>query len=180
MLWISVDVPMERIPFTNWLLMAATVVGSIYYWAPKPHAADVNVERHLDPVLFQKLDDPKLTSQERDAIERQIERELKKVYAKVAAPPGSLNPDRFAPSQLITYLFVHGGVLHLLANLLFLFCFGNAVNAKLGHLPFLGLYFGCGAFAGLAWLLLGSGVPVIGASGATPGGSHPTGSSSPT
>jgi membrane associated rhomboid family serine protease len=87
----------------------------------------------------------------------------------VAAPPGSLNPHRFAPHQLVTYLFVHGGVLHLLGNLLFLFCFGNAVNAKLGHLPFLALYFGCGAFAGLAWLLLGSGVPVIGASGAIMG-----------
>ena len=71
--------------------------------------------------------------------------------------------DRFFASQRVM------GVLHLLGNLLFLFTFGNAVNAKLGHLPFLALYFGSGAFAGLAWLLLGSRVPVLGASGAIMG-----------
>src|SRR4051812_40644382 len=104
MLWISVDVPMERIPFTNWLLMAATVVGSIYYWAPKPHAAHFDIEKQIDPALIQKLEDPKLTPEQREAIERQMERELKKAYAEVAAPPGSLNPHRFAPYQLVTYL----------------------------------------------------------------------------
>jgi membrane associated rhomboid family serine protease len=169
MLWISVDVPMERIPFTNWLLMAATVVGSIYYWAPKPHAADFNVERHIDPALIEKLQDPKLTPKQREAVERQIDRQLQKAEDEDAALPGALNPRRFAPSQLVTHLFVHGDIVHLLANMLFLFCFGNAVNAKLGHLTFLALYFACGAFAGLAWLLLGSGVPVIGASGAISG-----------
>ena len=54
MLWLSVDVPMERIPFTNWLLMAATVVGIIYYWARHPAPDEVDFEKRLDPALIQK------------------------------------------------------------------------------------------------------------------------------
>src|SRR5262249_49516641 len=56
-----------------------------------------------------------------------------------------------------------------LGNMIFLFVFGNAVNAKLGHFWFLGAYFLLGAFAGLGWLLLGKGLPMIGASGAIMG-----------
>src|SRR5207237_972692 len=58
-------------------------------------------------------------------------------------------PSGFQPWQLVTYLFVHADFWHLFGNMLFLFCFGNAVNAKLGHLPFLGLYLLCGVLAGV-------------------------------
>ena len=53
--------------------------------------------------------------------------------------------------------------------MIFLFCFGNAVNAKLGQGLFLAAYFLLGALDGVAWLLLGNGMPVVGASGAIMG-----------
>ena len=57
---------------------------------------------------------------------------------------------RFA--QLLTHVLVHADLWHLLGNMWFLFCFGNAVNAKLGHAVYLTLYFCLGAVAGLAWV----------------------------
>src|SRR5213080_2695033 len=113
MLWLSVDVPMERVPFTNLLLMAATIAGSIYYWT-RPAGAEVNFEPRLDPILLQKSQDPKLTPKQREAAQQQLDREVQKVIQMAdeeSAPAGSLNPRRFAPSQLVTHLFVHGDVL---------------------------------------------------------------------
>jgi membrane associated rhomboid family serine protease len=83
----------------------------------------------------------------------------------------ALHPDweHFHFYQLITYQFVHADFWHLLGNMLFLFCFGNAVNAKLGHALFLGLYLLLGAFAGLAYAVVSKDVPLIGASGAISG-----------
>jgi membrane associated rhomboid family serine protease len=69
---------------------------------------------------------------------------------------------------LITSMFIHGGFLHILVNLVFLWIFGDNVEDALGHLTFLLYYLAAGIFAGLAnaFLLADSTVPGIGASGA--------------
>lgn len=72
----------------------------------------------------------------------------------------------FAPHQLVTSLFQHAGLLHLLGNMIFLFVFGNAINAKLGHAAFLASYFGIGVLEGLVWLAFGGGDACLGASAA--------------
>lgn len=69
--------------------------------------------------------------------------------------------------QPITYMFVHGGVLHILLNLMGLFFFGPEIERALGSGKFLALYLACGILGGLGWLLLAGGREVcIGASGA--------------
>jgi membrane associated rhomboid family serine protease len=68
----------------------------------------------------------------------------------------------FAVYQLVTCLFQHAGLVHLFGNMVFLFVFGNAINAKLGHLGFLAAYLGLG-------LLLGAGEACLGASAAIMG-----------
>jgi membrane associated rhomboid family serine protease len=75
----------------------------------------------------------------------------------------------FALHQLVTALFQHAGLVHLFGNMLFLFVFGNAINAKMGHLPYLGAYLGIGIAVNLAWLAIGAGPAVVGASGAIMG-----------
>ncbi len=68
-------------------------------------------------------------------------------------------------------MFLHGGWLHLLGNMLFLFVFGRSIEDRFGHLKFLAIYF-VGGFAGaLLHIVLnaGSTVPTIGASGAIAG-----------
>jgi len=72
--------------------------------------------------------------------------------------------------QLLTYQFMHVGLLHLLGNCLAIYFLGPAIEETLGWKSFLGLYFSCGAIGGLfqwlAGLLLGGGfaAPTVGAS----------------
>lgn len=67
----------------------------------------------------------------------------------------------------LTYAFLHGGWLHLLSNMLFLYIFGNNVNDKMGHLGYLGFYLSGAVVSGIAYVLWqGSNTPVLGASGA--------------
>jgi membrane associated rhomboid family serine protease len=68
-------------------------------------------------------------------------------------------------------MFLHGGWLHLLGNLLFLFVFGRSIEDRFGHLKFLLIYFLGGLGGALLHILLNadSRVPSIGASGAIAG-----------
>lgn len=83
--------------------------------------------------------------------------------------PVVLPPDRAdIVSTLFTCMFLHGGWLHILGNLWFLWVFGDNLEARLGHVPFLVLYLTGGLIASLVhWLSTpNSPIPVIGASGA--------------
>lgn len=71
-------------------------------------------------------------------------------------------------ATLVTSQFLHGGWLHLLGNLLFLWIFANNIEDDLGRLAFLAFYLGGGAVAALAQVASdpASTIPMIGASGA--------------
>ena len=81
---------------------------------------------------------------------------------------GAFMPERFT---LITYMFLHGGWLHLIGNMLFLWVFGDNVEDAMGHLRFIMFFLMCGIFAAVvhAWMLPESELPLIGASGAVAG-----------
>jgi hypothetical protein len=82
----------------------------------------------------------------------------------------NLNLPGFVITTLVS-MFLHGGWLHLLGNMLFLFVFGRSVEDRFGHLQFLFLYLLSG-FAGAALHVIlnaGSRLPTIGASGAIAG-----------
>ncbi|MGE0846841.1 MAG: rhomboid family intramembrane serine protease [Flavobacteriaceae bacterium] len=72
---------------------------------------------------------------------------------------------------LVTYQFLHGGWMHLIANMLFLWVFGDNVEDAMGHVRFLLFYLLCGVAAGLAHSMMqpDSTAPLIGASGAVAG-----------
>lgn len=82
-----------------------------------------------------------------------------------------LVPVRIAPGPLLSHMFLHGDLLHLLGNLYFLWVFGDNVEDRLGRPAFLLLFL----LSGLAAALLHCGltddphVPVVGASGAISG-----------
>jgi membrane associated rhomboid family serine protease len=75
------------------------------------------------------------------------------------------------PLTLITYTFIHGGWLHLGANMAFLWVFADNVEDAFGHFGFLILYFVCGIVAAGAHVLANpdSTAPLVGASGAVSG-----------
>jgi len=72
---------------------------------------------------------------------------------------------------LLTSMFLHGGVLHLLGNMWFLWVFGDNIEDYFGHLKYLFFYLLCGLGAGLVHTVanLSSIVPTVGASGAISG-----------
>ena len=82
---------------------------------------------------------------------------------------GTLGPPALA--TLFTSMFLHGGILHLLGNMLFLIIFGNNIEDALGRAKYLGFYLVCGVAAALTQVMAspGSNVPVLGASGAIAG-----------
>jgi membrane associated rhomboid family serine protease len=75
------------------------------------------------------------------------------------------------PSTFVTSMFLHGGVMHLLGNMLFLWIFGDNLEDEMGHLGFLAFYLAGGiAAAGLQVMAdPRSTVPMVGASGAIAG-----------
>jgi membrane associated rhomboid family serine protease len=74
-------------------------------------------------------------------------------------------------ATLLTSMFLHGGLLHIGSNMVYLWVFGDNVEDDFGHLSYAIFYTVCGLFAGLAhvFMNLGSTVPSIGASGAIAG-----------
>ncbi len=69
---------------------------------------------------------------------------------------------------LVTHLFVHGGWLHVIGNMLYLWIFGDNVEDRMGSGPYLVFYILCGIVAAVGQGLLSPG-PMVGASGAIAG-----------
>lgn len=85
-----------------------------------------------------------------------------------------LNPEiAVIPPELtlITSMFLHGGWMHIIGNMLFLWVFGDNVEDSMGHGRFLFFYLLCGVAAALAHVFTNaeSAIPTIGASGAVSG-----------
>ncbi|HVG55789.1 MAG TPA: rhomboid family intramembrane serine protease [Vicinamibacterales bacterium] len=82
-----------------------------------------------------------------------------------------LVPAAFSWVAVLTSMFVHGGLLHVGGNMLFLWIFGDNVEDRMGHGRFVVFYLLCGAAAALAQTATSpeSVVPMVGASGAVAG-----------
>ena len=92
-------------------------------------------------------------------------------------PARLLNPGAFgytlleASITLVTSLFIHGGIVHLFGNMIYLWVFGGLVEDVLGHLRYLLFFIVCGAVGSLAHTVVfsHSPIPSIGASGSIAG-----------
>jgi membrane associated rhomboid family serine protease len=85
-----------------------------------------------------------------------------------------LPPDLYAVppvATVFTSMFLHGGLLHLAGNMLYLWIFGDNVEDSMGHGRYALFYLACGVVAAMAQALTNPGaeVPMIGASGAISG-----------
>jgi membrane associated rhomboid family serine protease len=104
----------------------------------------------------------------------------RRVVAALGAIPAVLLTDARLPvdlewipryASLFTYMFLHGGWLHLLGNMLYLWIYGDNVEDSMGHSRYLLFYCLCGIAAIYAQALSDphSAYPIIGASGAISG-----------
>jgi rhomboid family protein len=94
--------------------------------------------------------------------------------APIVTEPGTVEMQLMPLAEgatLITYMFFHADIFHLVGNMLFLWVFGDNVEDAMGHVRFLCFYLACGVFAALfhSWMLPDSTLPLIGASGAVAG-----------
>jgi membrane associated rhomboid family serine protease len=139
----------RRLTLVNLILIAANVAVFIY---------EASLGRDLGSFIYQYAMIPaRLTS----AFEGG--RELTRIPYDTGAAP--------ALETIVTSMFLHGGILHLAGNMLYLFIFGAAVEEAMGHVRFLLFYLVAGIAAALAMAAFTphSTVPVIGASGAIAG-----------
>jgi len=95
---------------------------------------------------------------------------INQFYFDYAMIPARISEGENYPS-IITSMFLHGGFMHILGNMVFLWIFGDNVEDKMGHIPFLIFYVVCGIAAAYAQYIVdvSSQIPVVGASGAIAG-----------
>ena len=132
--------PVRGIPIVNRLLLAVNLVAWIYvvYLTRQPGA----LEAFFDRYAFDWLE----------------------FTRRIAA--GDLGLDTFAP--LVTHMFLHGGWLHVIGNVLYLWIFGDNVEDRFGSAQFLIFYLLCGIVAAIGQGLIAP-APMVGASGAIAG-----------
>ncbi|MEN6578655.1 MAG: rhomboid family intramembrane serine protease [Phycisphaerales bacterium] len=154
----NVDVPQDRWPVVNWIIIVVLIgVFTLQVRDAVEARTDLNFvhdppRRSHDPAHRQEL--PADPHQQRD-------RELPGITERLLLRDWDLTGP-------FGHMWIHGGILHLAGNLLFLWIFGNALCAKLGNVRYLFLYVLCGVAAGVVHLWFTS-RPALGASGAING-----------
>ncbi|HKW85927.1 MAG TPA: rhomboid family intramembrane serine protease [Nitrospiraceae bacterium] len=91
------------------------------------------------------------------------------VFGQVPIPPEIASLPVL--TTLFTSMFLHGGWMHLIGNMLYLWIFGNNIEDVMGHIRFVVFYLTCGVLAAFSHALTDptSTVPMVGASGAISG-----------
>ncbi|MDH5546688.1 MAG: rhomboid family intramembrane serine protease [Gammaproteobacteria bacterium] len=106
--------------------------------------------------------------------------EMQKAIYMLGAVPATIFENKLLPPELqivpswatmVTSMFMHGGWMHLIGNMLYLWIYGNNVEDCMGHVRFVVFYILCGLGAFLAHALTNtaSEIPMVGASGAISG-----------
>ena len=155
-------------PFVTYVLIAANVIVFVLFQGLGPN----------EKFTFGLSTVPReiVTGQDQVTPDRQVE---EPITGQTVSVPGLQATPVSVYVTLLTSMFMHGGIAHLLGNLLFLWIFGDNVEDTLGHGRYLLFYLVCGLFASLAHVfttivLYGSGseqamMPSLGASGAISG-----------
>ena len=142
MIPISDDNPARLTPLVTWLIIVLCVAA--YVW-------ERSLGRDMDAAIAVL-----------GFVPAELGRSVTASSGFVSLPPGA---------TIFSSMFLHGGILHLAGNMLYLWIFGNNVEDAMGHLRFIVFYLVCGVAAALALTLIdpASRVPMIGASGAISG-----------
>ena len=161
--------PTRRTPIITFLLIAASIAAYVL-WQQEPQrdARDdllFNLEQAAIPC--EVVEGRPLHLQELEATYGTEGGDVEACnVGRDDAPRGF--PDKNVYLALVTSMFLHGGLMHLAGNMLYLWIFGNNIEDHLGHVRYLLFYLvgGLAASATHVALVPDSTVPVIGASGA--------------
>lgn len=159
------NIPSRSAPFVNYLMIALCAAVFLMQLADQADQRDDMVEK-LGMIPF-RVAHPGETVIIREPVLEQTPLGMRKRVVE-----HELAPLPFPPAlTLLTCVFLHGGWMHFIGNMWFLFIFGDNVEDRLGHLGYLLFYLGCGVAASAVHLISdrNSMVPTIGASGAIAG-----------
>ncbi|MFF8673008.1 rhomboid family intramembrane serine protease [Streptomyces sp. NPDC015242] len=165
--------PVRRTPWVTYALLAANVV--VFLLTPGM-AGSLTGESSLAQLCHLQAFLDHWAAVPRELIHHQMPRLVP--TGEVGVGPqgpgcvvGPASYDKSPELSVLTAMFLHGGWMHLLGNMLFLWIFGNNIEDRMGHLRFLLFYAVCGIAAAYGFALLdtGSAAPLIGASGAIAG-----------
>jgi membrane associated rhomboid family serine protease len=161
--------PVRRVPVVTYALLLINIF--VYFFGPNLDPSGVSPDAPLvcrqDAWIQHYAAIPKELTQNRPLPASPVRiTDGSHVYV---CPPAHFS--KSPPVSALTSMFLHGGLLHLLGNMLFLFIFGNNVEDRFGRLRFLGFYLLCGYTAayGYAFTNPDSTAPLVGASGAIAG-----------
>ena len=158
------NIPSRTVPFVNYAMMAMCSLVFIMQLR-EGGVGNGLVERYgMIPQRVLHPDRPiEVTVRQAVQTRRGLEvREAGRLLAGPAVPPWL---------TLLTCIFLHGGWMHFIGNMWFLYIFGDNVEDRFGHMGYGLFYMGSGAAASAAHLAtnLSSSIPTIGASGAIAG-----------
>ena len=151
--------PVGFTPWVNYALLAANVAVFVLITLPlSTQAADPT-----DPALAEYVRE--VLKQSPSALAGQLS-----AYDVFVFEHG-FKPGAPEITDLFSSLFLHGGLMHLLGNMLFLWIYGDNCEHRLGRLAYLGVYLATGVVATLAFAMFAgdSMLPLVGASGAISG-----------
>lgn len=158
------DIPSRTTPVINYLVIGLCALAFLAQQASSDQSEGIISGFAMVPL---RLTDPDAAPvmQHRVAVQTPRGVEIQEIRQEIGPPAVP------AWATLITCMFLHGGWMHFLGNMWFLYIFGDNVEDRLGHFGYALLYIGTGVLAGLAHLLSdpGSPVPTLGASGAIAG-----------
>lgn len=143
MIPISDDNPVYHTPFVTWFLIVACVAAYVWEFS----LGDKGMDAALAALGFTP----------------------NTLFGSTPALSAAIGVPAFA--TIFTAMFLHGGLLHLGGNMLYLWIFGNNIEEAMGHVKFTLFYFASGIAAALAMAFVdaSSEIPMVGASGAISG-----------
>ena len=159
------NVPSNRTPFVNYAMIALCTLVFVAQLNEDPREGSL-VERY--GMIPARVLDPDREIVQTYVVERPVSRTTVRRFEESRPLAPSSVP---AWLTVLTCIFLHGGWMHFLGNMWFLYIFGDNVEDRFGHVGYTLFYLATGAAASLTHLVSGpeSTIPTIGASGAIAG-----------
>jgi rhomboid family protein len=165
--------PLRRVPWVTYLLIAANIV--VFLLTPASRTTGVETQSAAQLCQDEAFYDRYAAIPHEMVTNKPLPSVATGQVVTTPAGQGCLTqppPYQKLPFLSVLYsMFLHGGWLHLLGNMLFLLIFGNNVEDRFGHLGYAFFYVLCGYVAAYGFALVNNGQsePLIGASGAIAG-----------
>ncbi len=164
--------PTRHFPYVTVILIAINV--GVFLFIQRPFSSDEIRDARFS---YQYAAIPCEVVEGRPLTDVEIDRTLRAGQDEAClrdADPGASRevfPEKSVWLAVVYSMFLHGGLLHIGGNMLYLWIFGNNIEDRMGSLPYLAFYLAAGVAAAAAHIFVqpSSTIPVVGASGAVAG-----------